>query len=319
MRRFSCSPIATRPRRKRAFEHQQFDHQALFRRSRSGAARLTPGCASTDDRQRASTAVLELPPGPVHIDCPEDFEAAGAPVATSRPFAAAAEGKPSAQRPTPSARLRQGSGAQFDGVISASRKPLLIVGLGARRPTDAAAIRSLCRAPRRARDGHLQGERRRAGRSPVLCRRVHERAIERPLDRRRATCSSASASIPSSCCRGRGLHAADRLRRPLARRRHATCRLPRSGSTDMPSRRGRSSRRMLATRTWDSTPSTRVARSTQRRAVDIAQRRASLTRSASCRSPPARLAQRSARVTVDAGAHMFPATMLWPVDEPNRC
>jgi acetolactate synthase-1/2/3 large subunit len=24
-----------------------------------------------------------------------------------------------------------------------------------------------------------------------------------------------------------------------------------------------------------------------------------------------------ARVTVDAGAHMFPATMLWPVDEPN--
>ena len=25
-----------------------------------------------------------------------------------------------------------------------------------------------------------------------------------------------------------------------------------------------------------------------------------------------------ARVTVDAGAHMFPATMLWPVSEPNR-
>ena len=25
-----------------------------------------------------------------------------------------------------------------------------------------------------------------------------------------------------------------------------------------------------------------------------------------------------ARVTVDAGAHMFPATMLWPVGEPNQ-
>ncbi len=25
----------------------------------------------------------------------------------------------------------------------------------------------------------------------------------------------------------------------------------------------------------------------------------------------------NARVTVDAGAHMFPATMLWPVAEPN--
>jgi acetolactate synthase-1/2/3 large subunit len=27
---------------------------------------------------------------------------------------------------------------------------------------------------------------------------------------------------------------------------------------------------------------------------------------------------RSARVTVDAGAHMFPATMLWPVYDPNQ-
>src|SRR4029079_17715297 len=26
---------------------------------------------------------------------------------------------------------------------------------------------------------------------------------------------------------------------------------------------------------------------------------------------------RTHRVTVDAGAHMFPATMLWPVSEPN--
>jgi acetolactate synthase-1/2/3 large subunit len=31
----------------------------------------------------------------------------------------------------------------------------------------------------------------------------------------------------------------------------------------------------------------------------------------------ARLASAAARVTVDAGAHMFPATMLWPVREPN--
>ena len=31
----------------------------------------------------------------------------------------------------------------------------------------------------------------------------------------------------------------------------------------------------------------------------------------------ARLAPLAGRVTVDAGAHMFPATMLWPVSEPN--
>jgi len=32
----------------------------------------------------------------------------------------------------------------------------------------------------------------------------------------------------------------------------------------------------------------------------------------------AAVAAGAARVTVDAGAHMFPATMLWPIDEPNR-
>ena len=32
----------------------------------------------------------------------------------------------------------------------------------------------------------------------------------------------------------------------------------------------------------------------------------------------AKRAAATARVTVDAGAHMLPATMLWPVDEPNR-
>ena len=31
----------------------------------------------------------------------------------------------------------------------------------------------------------------------------------------------------------------------------------------------------------------------------------------------ARLCSAKSRVTVDAGAHMFPATMLWPVSEPN--
>jgi len=32
----------------------------------------------------------------------------------------------------------------------------------------------------------------------------------------------------------------------------------------------------------------------------------------------ARLASQVGRVTVDAGAHMLPATMLWPVSEPNH-
>ena len=44
-----------------AFDHQQFDHQALFRPITRWSGRLTPGCASTTI-EAALAAVLEVPP-----------------------------------------------------------------------------------------------------------------------------------------------------------------------------------------------------------------------------------------------------------------
>src|SRR5687768_17499178 len=108
-----------------AFEHQQFDHQALFRPITKWSGRLTPGCAHATF-EAAIASLLELPPGPVHVDCPEDFEAQ----------------EPSARRPAHSTRLREGCGGQAESVASRSRRPLVIVGLAGRRPEDAVAIRA---------------------------------------------------------------------------------------------------------------------------------------------------------------------------------
>ena len=54
-----------------AFEHQRLDQQALFRPITRWSGRLTPDCAQRT-LDRAFAEVLEVPPGPVHIDCPGD-------------------------------------------------------------------------------------------------------------------------------------------------------------------------------------------------------------------------------------------------------
>ena len=70
----SCSPTATLRRLQAAFEHQRFDQRRSSGPSRSGAGALLAGCAQ-DTLDQALAAVLGLPPGPVHIDCPEDVRA----------------------------------------------------------------------------------------------------------------------------------------------------------------------------------------------------------------------------------------------------
>ena len=58
--------------------------------------------------------------------------------------------------------------------------------------------------------------------APVVRRRLHERARSSSRSSTRAICSSASVSIPSSCCRARGrVEQPDRLLRPVARGRRA--------------------------------------------------------------------------------------------------
>jgi acetolactate synthase I/II/III large subunit len=76
-------------------------------------------------------------PGPVHVDCPGDV--AGSPMTMGFDnafFEFEVQG--------PSAEDR----SRLEALLASARKPLLLVGLGARGGADAAAIRSLCAARR---------------------------------------------------------------------------------------------------------------------------------------------------------------------------
>ena len=56
-----------------ALEHQQFDHHAFFHPITKWSGRLTPECARRTFEQ-AVACLLDVPPGPVHLDWPEDAE-----------------------------------------------------------------------------------------------------------------------------------------------------------------------------------------------------------------------------------------------------
>jgi acetolactate synthase-1/2/3 large subunit len=286
-----------------AFEHQQFDHQAFFRPITKWSGRLTPGCASTTI-EAALAAVLDVPPGPVHVDCPEDFESAGSPGGPTLPDAAPLPGSGrrrglSAERLAPSAQQ----------ILSRSRRPLVIVGLGARRSADAVAIRSLIerrgipamvtyKAKGVVPDDH-----------PCFAGVFTNARIEQTF------------VASSDLILGIGLDPVELLPRPwqysqpvvyVGRWGVADTQVPFAAQyvTDVPAAVAEIDA-SLANCTWvdpsTRSHSTRFARSG----------RALLTPEDVVRIAAEGLA-RSARVTVDAGAHMFPATMLWPVYDPNQ-
>jgi acetolactate synthase-1/2/3 large subunit len=114
------------------FAHQQVDHVALMTPITKWSARLTPGEAN-QTVERAFQELAALPPGPVHIDCPGDVTASVQPGPAHQARAAA-----------PAVAVDPGETRRFDELVSRARKPLCIVGLGARRPAEAAAIRQLC-------------------------------------------------------------------------------------------------------------------------------------------------------------------------------
>ena len=111
------------------FLHQQLDQGAMLAPITKWSGRLTAANAIATVDQ-AFEELGTLPPGPVHVDCPSDVWAG-------------ADGSVSSDS---SVSLTAASSAPSDflRVLRASAKPLLIVGLGARRPEDAIAIRQLC-------------------------------------------------------------------------------------------------------------------------------------------------------------------------------
>jgi acetolactate synthase-1/2/3 large subunit len=299
------------------YGHQALNHRALFERITVGSFSLAPRDAhrSLDEAFRR---IAEFPHGPVHIDCPADFEVAGVPASPSKAApgapAAAAESAsaaaPAAQTVrtvwTKNATVDPAEPAKVVELLRRAQKPLVIVGLGARRPEDAVAIRSFCERRRvpamvtyKAKgvvpDDHLWWagvftnaalERPTVdecdliigvGLDPVelLPRRwTHSQPVVHCVA---AGLATIDASLPESAWEaGHIRERANEQRRAVS---NPAAGLSAHGAVTMPDH-------IL----------------TAQRVVEIA---------------AARLA-RECRVTVDAGAHMFPVTMLWPVFEPNQ-
>src|SRR5215467_7499008 len=104
------------------FEHQAFLHKALLERVTKQSLSLAPERA-VQSIEQAFASIAEPPLGPVHLDCPADFESATAPKA----YLIGRRGR-SEVRPTEYARM--------EGILERASKPLVIVGLGARGDED---------------------------------------------------------------------------------------------------------------------------------------------------------------------------------------
>jgi len=286
------------------FAHQRVDHRALLAPMTKWSVTLTPENAAAAMREAIDRAMTE-PRGPVHIECPGDV--------LSRPDVAETHADaPAVHR----ADVEEGGRTLLDPaslapLLSRARKPLLIVGLGARRPLDAEAIAALCAGRGVPAMVTYKAKGVVPDVAPHFAGVFTNGALERPI--------IAEADL----LLGVGLDPVELLPRPWTYEqtivhigpapvddRH----VPFAAQlvTDIPSGMQLAGA-LLPSSAWD---------------LDAVHRAFVRERQRLC--PPSRqlvahrvvqiaadAAAMQARVTVDAGAHMFPATMLWPVAEPN--
>lgn len=278
------------------FEHQHFDHAAFFRPITKWSGRLSPGCAASTLEQ-AFEAVLALPPGPVHVDCPGDADLASPPPVVSPKY-----------RPAPGTA----DSGEFEMLVSRSRKPLLVAGLGARRPGDAAAIRTFLE--RHAVPGMVTYK------AKGVVPDIH------PSYAGVFTHARMERSLIEECdlIVGVGLDPVELLPRQwdyaqpavyMGRWRLASTQIPFAAQEVTDIAGGMAQIDALFQGSAWNLNDVRRRVSDQRRAIEVPVD--GMSAHAVVRTAAERLAAAS-RVTVDAGAHMFPATMLWPVSEPNQ-
>lgn len=281
--------LADRPR----YEHQQIDHAALFASLTRFSRTLTLDDIDVQLSEGLSIA-RGSPPGPVHFDCPGDL-------------AKQSIAMPDAWLEYAIGGLGAGIGQSFEAV----RRPLVIAGLGARRDADAAAIRRLCercsipamvtyKAKGVVPDDH-----------PWFAGVFTNGSIERPLVAESDLILAFGLDpvellprpwpyrVPVVAC-GSGPHSVEHI--PFTAQDH------RDVAAVVPEIEA-----VLGESIWNNA-AIEAHRERQRAAVRIPA--AGLTADVVVEVVASRLASR-ARVTVDAGAHMFPATTLWPVSEPN--
>jgi acetolactate synthase-1/2/3 large subunit len=276
------------------FEHQRLRHRALLGSLTKASVRLSPAGA-VQAMGDAIVAALSPPPGPVHVECPGDV--LRQPVEASADLGAMS---PEFQDDPRVSRL-----------VSRARKPLLLVGLGARAADAAGAVRALVdrgipamvtyKAKGVVPDRH-----------PMFAGVLTNGAIEQRM------------LGESDLLVGVGLDPVELLPRPWTAPAPvlALGRWP-VGDTHVPFAAqavGDLALILEHVGTWLSAsewaPGAAAAHASRMREAVRSGVAGGLSPARVVEMAAERLAGR-ARVTVDAGAHMFPSTLLWPVGEPN--
>jgi acetolactate synthase-1/2/3 large subunit len=279
-------------------EHQRLDHTALLSSVTKWSATLTAESASGILAQ-AIAAAVGPPPGPVHLDCPGDVMSA-APPADARPVTEPASSAAAGSNPS-----------RLQSLLRTSRRPLLLVGLGARRPEDAAAIRRFCECRRVPALVTYKAKGVVPDDHAWFAGVFTNGAIERPI------------VDESDLLIGVGLDPVELLPRPWTFRQPVISigpwqvddrQVPFTAQhiSNIPAILTEFESQLGASEWKAEEVSPRVT--DQRRRIDIAA--AGLSAQRVVQVAARRLAA-EARVTVDAGAHMFAATSYWPVAEPN--
>jgi acetolactate synthase-1/2/3 large subunit len=295
------------------FEHQRVDHRALLAPVTKWSATLTPENADAVMREAVDRAMTE-PRGPVHLECPSDVLSARdvTPLRDPGVPVGGAHGREESEAADSSADgLALLDPAALAPILSGARRPLLLVGLGARRPLDAEAIVALC-----ARCGMPAMVTYKAKGvvpdvDPHFAGVFTNGTLERPIIE------------DADLLLGIGLDPVELIPRPWTYPQRVVHigpwavddrHIPFTAQlvTDVPSGMQLVGEQ-LPPSAWDLDAVHRAL---------VAQRQRLCPRSGRLTAHrvvqiAADAAASQARVTVDAGAHMFPATMLWPVAEPN--
>jgi acetolactate synthase-1/2/3 large subunit len=283
-----------------ASEHQRLDQAALMAPIVKYSDRLRPD-GVLQLLVRALHEATHGRPGPVHIDCPGG-------VAESPLDMMFDDAHVEFEERLPSVDDR----ARLETLLAAARRPLLLVGLGARAQADAAAIRGLC-------------ERHRL---PAMVTYKAKGVVpdDHPWFAGVFTNSTIEQRMIDECdlLIGMGLDPVELMPRAWKREQPIVycgrwyvedAHVPFAVQlvADVPAA-VQEIDALLSPSDWDPD---RVRRhlDEQRRQIDVPAGGLSAQRVVQIAA--ARLAGAAGRVTVDAGAHMLPATMLWPVSRPN--
>jgi len=281
------------------FDHQRIDHAAL----------MAPITKSSHILRSDRVLEVLLPvlhtavhgrPGPVHVDCP-----AGVAASTMTTMFDTAVFEFDEQAPTAADRSR------LETLLAAARKPLLLVGLGARRPADAGAIRALCAARNIPAMVTYKAKGVVPDDHPWFAGVFTNATIEQPM------IDECDLLI------GVGLDPVELIARAWQRTQPIVyCGPWRVEDTHVPfaaqfvtdvAAAVTEIEVTIAPSEWDP-GRVRGHLDGQRRQIDVSANGLSAQRVVKIAA--SRLAA-AGRVTVDAGAHMFPATMLWPVSCPS--